>query len=240
MNCPACRRPLSSLDAGSVVVQACTAGCGGVWLDAADAKRAEDPLEAIAPAVLLLRDHPGLTVDLEQRRICPTCAPVVMMRHFASGKRQVTIDECPTCGGVWLDAGELKRIREEYPTADARRRAALQAGEVSMVDDRLALDRIEIDQALPLTTGTSRWLSAGLTVIYLSAAGTVSPVLALRLFVYCIVPLCCIWFPDAMGSPIGMFRLVRPSHRRFVWFFGWLVLLLPIVALAIVWLNPLP
>jgi uncharacterized protein len=36
----------------------------------------------------------------------------------------VTIDECPECGGVWLDAGELRAIRTEFPTDEARQGAA--------------------------------------------------------------------------------------------------------------------
>ena len=30
-----------------------------------------------------------------------------------SAKRRVEVDECPGCGGCWLDAGELEKIREE-------------------------------------------------------------------------------------------------------------------------------
>jgi Zn-finger nucleic acid-binding protein len=47
-----------------------------------------------------------------------------MMRHFSSVKKQVTMDECPQCAGVWLDAGELTQIRNEFATEDERRRAA--------------------------------------------------------------------------------------------------------------------
>ena len=46
------------------------------------------------------------------------------MRHFWSVKRGVTIDECPECGGIFLDAGELARIRNEFPTEGARHAAA--------------------------------------------------------------------------------------------------------------------
>ena len=36
----------------------------------------------------------------------------------------MTIDECAECGGIWLDAGELRAIRDEYPSDDARQAAA--------------------------------------------------------------------------------------------------------------------
>jgi len=47
-----------------------------------------------------------------------------MMRHFFSVKRQVEIDECPSCGGIWLDSGELGQIRGQYRSEQERRRAA--------------------------------------------------------------------------------------------------------------------
>lgn len=46
-----------------------------------------------------------------------------MMRHFHSIKKEVEVDECPNCGGFWLDSGELGRIRSQY-SSDAERKAA--------------------------------------------------------------------------------------------------------------------
>jgi Zn-finger nucleic acid-binding protein len=48
----------------------------------------------------------------------------VMMRHFFSVKRQVAVDECPSCGGYWLDVGELAAIRTEFKTEVERNQAA--------------------------------------------------------------------------------------------------------------------
>jgi len=47
-----------------------------------------------------------------------------MMRHFFSVKREVELDECPGCGGMWLDAGELGKIRSLYGSEEERRQAA--------------------------------------------------------------------------------------------------------------------
>lgn len=46
-----------------------------------------------------------------------------MMRHFYSPRRRVEVDECPSCGGVWLDAGELALIREEHASEADQERA---------------------------------------------------------------------------------------------------------------------
>ena len=47
-----------------------------------------------------------------------------MLRHFSSVKRRVTVDECPSCGGYWLDVGELAAIRTEFETEEERNLAA--------------------------------------------------------------------------------------------------------------------
>jgi Zn-finger nucleic acid-binding protein len=49
-----------------------------------------------------------------------------MMRHFFSVKRRITVDECPNCGGYWLDVGELAAVRTEFETEEERDRAAVQ------------------------------------------------------------------------------------------------------------------
>jgi Zn-finger nucleic acid-binding protein len=35
--------------------------------------------------------------------ICPRCGETLQRRV----ERGVTVDQCPSCGGVWLDKGEL-------------------------------------------------------------------------------------------------------------------------------------
>jgi hypothetical protein len=51
----------------------------------------------------------------------------------------------------------------------------------------------------------------------------------------CFVPLCCIWFPDALGSMVGG-DIDRPSNPTLVWFLGWTALTLPIWTGALSWL----
>ncbi len=47
-----------------------------------------------------------------------------MMRHFFSPRKAVEVDECPKCGGHWLDYGELGTIRSQHGTEDDRQKAA--------------------------------------------------------------------------------------------------------------------
>ena len=85
---------------------------------------------------LLIPQNASLKVDQNQRRKCPRDS-VVMMRHFWSVKRDVVVDECPKCEGIFLDPGELAGIRGDYKS-DAERHKAAEAYYSEMFDKQLA------------------------------------------------------------------------------------------------------
>lgn len=103
----------------------CQNGCGGIWFDAFELHklgRAAHP--GHEPPLVIQRAETG-TVDYTRKRLCPRCQTQVMMRRYFSRKRAVEIDECPNCGGHWLDYGELERIQAEqsgHPPAEAHTR----------------------------------------------------------------------------------------------------------------------
>src|SRR6266496_5364133 len=123
MKCPACDRPLTEVQVGAVVVDICQGGCGGVWFDAFELKRVDEEGEAAGEPLLRIQRDERIVVDLSRKRDCPRCAGVRLHRHFFSAKRRVEVDECPNCGGYWLDAGELAQIRAERSGADAEQAA---------------------------------------------------------------------------------------------------------------------
>ena len=141
MDCPACGRTLSQKTVGDLSVDVCEGGCGGIWFDHFELKKVDETRESAGEALLDTERDPAITLDLSARRTCPKCAgDVVMMRHYTSGKRRVTIDECPQCGGIWLDAGELAGIRDEFPSeADRHKAAELYFSE--LFDGPLAVER---------------------------------------------------------------------------------------------------
>jgi Zn-finger nucleic acid-binding protein len=125
VNCPACARELTRWTSPALEVDVCDGGCGGIWFDHYELHKVDEPAEAAGEGLLDVAVDPSVQVDLDKRRTCPKCTDgVVMMRHFTSVERKVTIDECPECGGIWLDAGELRAIRTEFPSDDARQAAA--------------------------------------------------------------------------------------------------------------------
>jgi Zn-finger nucleic acid-binding protein len=124
MNCPACKNLLQQVKAGDVTVDVCKGGCGGIWFDNFEIKKFDEPHESEGQSLLDIERDNNVVVDHNQRLKCPKCDNIVMMRHFFSVKKQVEVDECPGCGGIWLDAGELAKIRSLFKTEQEREKAA--------------------------------------------------------------------------------------------------------------------
>ena len=123
MNCPVCANSLSSVKAGNVMVDVCVGGCGGMWFDNFELQKLDDPNEPGAEVLVNIGRRQDLCIDPAQRRKCPCCDDIVMMRHFYSPRRRVEVDECPSCGGFWLDAGELELVRQEHQNPAAQQAA---------------------------------------------------------------------------------------------------------------------
>jgi len=107
-----------------IAVDVCKGGCGGVWFDWLELKKVDEQYEAVGQDLLHVERDPDVQVDHERRRDCPRCEGIVMMRHFASVKREIEVDECAKCGGYFLDYGELNQLRDQYATEDEREQAA--------------------------------------------------------------------------------------------------------------------
>jgi Zn-finger nucleic acid-binding protein len=131
MRCPACFNELSQLKVGELVVDVCQGGCGGIWFDAFELQKVDEENESLGEPLLHIRRKERLIVDQSRKRECPRCTGVKLHRHFFSAKRRVEVDQCPNCGGYWLDAGELALVRAEK----AQAATAQQAGQSSVSKD---------------------------------------------------------------------------------------------------------
>lgn len=124
MKCPVCENELQQMTVADVTVDVCKGGCGGIWFDNFELKKFDEPHESAGEALLDIEPNKAVVIDHNKKLKCPKCDDVVMMRHFFSVKHEVEVDECPGCGGVWLDAGELKHIRSLFETEQQRKQAA--------------------------------------------------------------------------------------------------------------------
>ncbi|MBI4565656.1 MAG: zf-TFIIB domain-containing protein [Planctomycetes bacterium] len=124
MKCPACSNALTATKLKDIVVDVCQNGCGGIWFDQHEFERVDEAHEHEGEALLDIPRNESVRIDFEAPLECPRCEHQVMRRHFHSTKRKVEIDECYRCGGVWLDAGELKKIRKMFQNDEDRKQAA--------------------------------------------------------------------------------------------------------------------
>ena len=115
MNCPACGTELVVLNVGSLAVDVCRAGCGGLWFDNFELSKVDQAHESLGEALAALEFNPSAQI-LPNKRPCPKCSGIIMRQHKFSPDKPVIIDECPNCGGVWLDGGELAEIRRVTAT----------------------------------------------------------------------------------------------------------------------------
>ena len=111
MDCPRTQTPLKKVNVGKVPVYVSEV-CGGVLFENQTLKSFECPSEKRGKA---LAKHVGQfhneIADLKHRVRCPVCPDTIMLRRFYSPLHSVEIDECPGCGAIWLDTGELEKLQ---------------------------------------------------------------------------------------------------------------------------------
>lgn len=113
MHCPACQSLLSAHTVDGHEVEVCQA-CHGLLLDHHELRRSDAANEALGAAVLALLTGTPRPANTARRYTCPRCS-IPMMRSRYRPHIEVTVDTCPKCAAVWLDGGELQRIRGEGP-----------------------------------------------------------------------------------------------------------------------------
>jgi Zn-finger nucleic acid-binding protein len=119
MKCPACSNLLTQKQVGKLTVDVCYGGCGGIWFDAFELQQVDEESESAGELLLHIECDERIHVDFTRKRDCPRCDGMKLQRHLFGPCSKVEVDECPNCGGYWLDAGELERIRAEKVLATA-------------------------------------------------------------------------------------------------------------------------
>jgi hypothetical protein len=127
IKCPACGKEMTKIfvkDA-KCYVDICVDGCGGIFFDNKEFEKFDEQHENIDDIVAAYKDKAYIAHNEAKDRICPVCNKV-MSKHYVSIKNEVEIDECYSCGGIFLDYGELEAIRNQYETEEDRKDAFLQ------------------------------------------------------------------------------------------------------------------
>ena len=112
MHCPACLHSLRRFKVGTVTLDGCDGGCGGIWFDHRELAKVNRDHPNPDATIADLRFDPKIRVHDDDLRQCPKCEATPLEKKLYSLGSGVIMDCCPKCRGVWLDHGELDKIRE--------------------------------------------------------------------------------------------------------------------------------
>lgn len=117
MKCPLNEEfELREVEVAGVKVDICDR-TGGVWFDQFEIEKFDEEHEIEGLELIkLLPEKPEVNYQNIHKLSCPRCEHVKLTKRFFGPLQEIEIDECAKCGGIWLDHGELKKIRELYPT----------------------------------------------------------------------------------------------------------------------------
>ncbi|MEM9410380.1 MAG: zf-TFIIB domain-containing protein [Planctomycetota bacterium] len=146
-----------------------------------------------------------LSVDESPETItCPCCEAKIFSTIYAHDSG-IPIFKCDECAGIWLVAGQLEKImkyRNGPHITDKLGLAIVEGYTGSNVLTKLA-DLIQ-SRILSLI------FAAAMLITHLVLGATASSIL--RLIVFLILAMACIWFPAAMGNITGIrLGLIRPT-----------------------------
>lgn len=112
LECPACGKQMTKLymaEAG-VNIDICLDGCGGIYFDNRELEKFDESHEKIDEILAAIEGKHFEAVEDTEVRLCPVCE--LPMAKMGAANGEVQIDICNTCGGKFLDNGELQKIRE--------------------------------------------------------------------------------------------------------------------------------
>jgi hypothetical protein len=138
-----------------IKVDVCQNGCGGVWFDWFELRKVDEPHEAAGEKLMHVQCNPQVQMHRDGKRNCPRCDGMPMLKHFASVKREVQVDECPNCAGFFLDHGELNEIRDLFETEEERKRET-EAVFADLFDEGLVDLAAEDDERFDRVMGLAR------------------------------------------------------------------------------------
>ena len=109
ITCPACGTLMKKINIDDkFYVDICSQGCGGIWFDNQELEKLSSEHLDLA---LILQDFitmNHISVDDSVRK-CPLCH-FKMVKNKVYAETPIIIDECYSCGGKFLDKGELKTL----------------------------------------------------------------------------------------------------------------------------------
>lgn len=130
MICPNCSAGMDEVSVVGVKIDYCRSGCRGVFFDNFEMQKMDETHEGVDDPVLQeILAAPRADDSRVHQLVCPRCQIKMRTCQYSAGTG-IHIDRCYSCNGVWLDAGELAAVRENFRSPEVRRQIVNQiAGE---------------------------------------------------------------------------------------------------------------
>jgi Zn-finger nucleic acid-binding protein len=112
LKCPACTQDLTPYtdDLTKLVIDGCFY-CGGMWFDEDELRKLFTSPKLRSKFLFPTDTFKVKIKDAPEVRKCCRCEDQAL-QGVDTG--DITVDECPECHGIWLDAGEILRLVERF------------------------------------------------------------------------------------------------------------------------------
>jgi uncharacterized protein len=220
INCPRTGQPMTKIRLGGVTVDY-SKSSGGVFFDRFELQNFEGPQDTDGRALVEILDHyANPAINATGRIRCPRHPDVTMMRRFYNVMRRVEIDECPACGGIWLDSGELDLVRRSKTEATAE---LISAAVNRSIAQAYVADAGSGSKLNPmhskLVNHRRPALTAAMIAVVLSFS--VSPELQSRVIIFAISAIIMLWLPCFFVWDVPRRFHMQPAPVQYVYVFGW-------------------
>ena len=108
MNCPKCSGTLRAVTFQKTEIDRCEK-CEGIWFDAMEQK---DLRRVEGSEVIDTGKGGDPALDAKDVVICPRDQNR-MVRMVDPGRPNIWLESCPVCGGMFLDAGEFRELKDD-------------------------------------------------------------------------------------------------------------------------------
>ncbi len=111
ITCPKCGGSLEQVIHKGIEVDRCL-NCAGIWFDFLEAEQ----LKTIKGSESLDIGNPEIGSQFDRidgEIYCPRCSEK-MTRMLDIDQHSIWYEKCPECQGVWFDAGEFKKFKQNF------------------------------------------------------------------------------------------------------------------------------
>jgi len=110
---------MNERDVGNIKIDICNT-CQGIWFDWQELSKLDEAHEGLIDDLDKILNIKRKCDKTRGQIKCPKCN-IPMQTHPYRGIMQVNVDECYGCAGFFLDAGELKIIRDNFKSDKERK-----------------------------------------------------------------------------------------------------------------------